>query len=100
LKRIREVSESDFESVVENQISLFNRSNIILKWRNLNDSYDENRLKNYKTLDGSDVNLIGNHDDDDIIIHVGITASECLSRISAVIDSLSLSSDYVKIKLK
>jgi uncharacterized protein with ParB-like and HNH nuclease domain len=100
LKRIREVSESDFESVVENQISLFNRSNIILKWRNLNDSFDENKLKNYKTLDGSDVNLIGNHDDDDIIIHVGITASECLSRISAVIDSLSLSSDYVKIKLK
>lgn len=100
LKHILEISQSDFKSIEENQITLFNRSNIIVKWRSLSDSFDENKLKNYKTLDGSEVNLSSIHDDDDLIIHVGITASECLSRISTVVESLCLPSDYVKIKLK
>ncbi|QJR22716.1 Protein of unknown function (DUF1524) [Brevinematales bacterium NS] len=102
LKYLKESPNYDFDNILNNQYEMFKREGTILKWSFLKKLMESNRdLKNrYKTLDGKFWDKVDDLNDDTLFVHINISASTCLSRITTIMDKLFLSNDSIKIKLK
>jgi uncharacterized protein with ParB-like and HNH nuclease domain len=90
----------DLDSVIEMQNVLFNKSNVIIRMKQAREVLDESKVKNYKMLDGSEVSLFDKYNDEDLIIHTAITASDCNARIYAIMESLCIPNEYARLMLK
>lgn len=102
LKYLKDKPDYDFEFILDNQLELFRREETILRWYTLKDIIDSNTdLSNrYKTFDGKVWDKVKELDDNLLFIHINISASNCMSRISSVMEKLSLPENAVQIKLK
>ncbi|OJU24213.1 MAG: hypothetical protein BGN92_10495 [Sphingobacteriales bacterium 41-5] len=102
LKYLKDKPDYDFEFILDNQLELFRREETILRWNTLKDIIDSNTdLSNrYKTFDGKVWDKVKELDDNLLFIHINISASNCMSRISSVMEKLSLPENAVQIKLK
>ena len=102
LKHLRDKPEFDFEFILDNQLELFRREDTIIKWSSLKDLIDTNvDLSNrYKTFEGKVWDKLKEVDDDMLFIHINISASNCMTRISNIMDKFNMSNNSVEIKLK
>ena len=102
LKYLRDSPEFDFDFILENQLECFRRDDTIIKWSALKELIDTNvDLSNrYKTFDGKVWGKLKVLDDDILFIHINISASNCMTRISNVMDKFNMPSNSVEIKLK
>ena len=102
LKYLRDSPEFDFDFILENQLECFRRDDTIIKWSALKELIDTNvDLSNrYKTFDGKVWEKLKVLDDDILFIHINISASNCMTRISNVMDKFNMPSNSVEIKLK
>lgn len=101
LKYLKNKPEYDFNHIVEYQFEIFGRNNTIVNWKMLkylgdNDNMDISR---YKTFEGKVWNKYKVLNDDLIFIHTNISASNCISRISNVMQKLFLPDNSVQIQL-
>ena len=102
LKYLRDSPDFDFDFILENQLECFRRDNTIIKWSALKELIDTNvDLSNrYKTFDGKVWEKLKALDDDILFIHINISASNCMTRISNVMDKFNMQTNSVEIKLK
>lgn len=101
LKYLKESHDYDFGFIIDNQEDLFNKDNIILKWSVLKDIIDENvDLSNrYKTFEGKVWDKVKDINDDLLFIHINISATICMSRISNIMDKFNMPANSLTIKL-
>ena len=92
----------DFQSIIDNQVELFKRDNVILKWSELKEIIDNDTeiSKRYKNFDSKVWQNLKEVNDDELFIHINISASMCMSRIATIIEKLFIPEDAVYIKLK
>lgn len=102
LKYLRDSPDFDFDFILENQLECFRRDDTIIKWSALKELIDINvDLSNrYKTFDGKVWEKLKILDDDILFIHINISASNCMTRISNVMDKFNMQTNSVEIKLK
>lgn len=103
LKYLKEKPEYDFDYIIDNQSSIFNRAeDTIIKWGSLKELIDSNidLTNRYKTFDGKVWDKVRELNNDLLFIHINISASNCMSRIASVMEKLFLPENAVQIKLK
>jgi len=102
LKYLKDKPEYDFEFILVNQLEMFRRDETILKWSSLKELIDSNvDLSNrYKTFDGKVWDKAKELSDDLLFIHINISASNCMTRISNVMERLFMPDNSVLVKLK
>lgn len=102
IQYIKENQNFDFVFLLDNQDELFNRKNTIVKWAILKSLID-NRIDlttRYKTFDGKIWDKVNNLTDDMLFIHINMSASTCMNRISSVMNKYNMSENSVEILLK
>ncbi len=101
LKYLKDKPEFDFEFILDNQPELFKREDAIIKWSSLKDIIDANSdLKSrYKTFEGKVWNKLREIDDDLLFIHTNISALNCITRISNIMDKFNMPANSVEIKI-
>lgn len=102
LKHLKDSPDYDFDFILENQLECFRRDDTIIKWSALKELIDTNvDLSNrYKTFDGKVWEKVKVLDDEILFIHINISASNCMTRISNVMDKFNMPPNSVEIKLK
>jgi len=102
LKYIKESKHFDFEFILDNQNDLFRKDDAILKWSSLESLIDKNiELTNrYKTFEGKIWNKVKNLTDNEIFIHINISASTCINRIANIMNKFNMPENSVEIELK
>lgn len=102
IKHLKGSKEFDFEFILENQLELFKKEDTIVKWSLLKDLIDSNidLSTRYKTFDGQVWTKVKELENDMLFIHINISASNCMTRISSVMEKFSMPEESVKIVLK
>lgn len=102
LKYLKDKPEYDFAFIMDNQVEIFRRDDTILKWSSLKELLDSkiDWSTRYKTFDGKVWEKVKELTDDLLFIHINISASNCISRISKVMEKLFIPEDSIHIKLK
>jgi uncharacterized protein with ParB-like and HNH nuclease domain len=102
INHLKNNSEFDFDFILENQTELFKREDTIIKWSTLKELSDTkvDLLNRYKTFDGKAWEKVKELDDDILFIHINISASTCMTRISNVMDKFNMHKNSIEIKLK
>jgi hypothetical protein len=101
LDYIKKSPEYDFDAILDNQYELFG-GDVIVKWHILKQMIEENNdmKKRYKSFDGDNCDKTKNLTDDTFFIHINISASTCMSRISNIMNKFNMPEDSVEIVLK
>ena len=101
LDYLKKSPEYDFDAILDNQYELFG-GDVIVKWHILKQMIEENNdmKKRYKSFDGDNCDKTKNLTDDTFFIHINISASTCMSRISNIMNKFNMPEDSVEIVLK
>jgi uncharacterized protein with ParB-like and HNH nuclease domain len=93
--------EYDFDAILDNQFELFGRD-VIIKWHILKQKIEENidLTWRYKTFEGKNWEKAKNLTDDTFFIHINISASNCMTRISNIMNKFNMLEGSVEIVLK
>ena len=91
----------DFDYILENQYELFNKNETILKWTKLKSLIEEriDLTNRYKTFKGKVWDKVINLSNEELFIHINISASTCITRIANVMNKFNISENEVEIKL-
>ena len=102
LKYLKDNPAYDFGFIVDNQTELFKREDTIIKWRTLKEIIDTNvdMSNRFKTFDGKVWDKVRDLDDELIFIHINISASNCMTRISNVMNKFNMNEESVKVLLR
>ncbi len=102
LKYFKDNKDYDFNILLDNQRELFGNENIIVKWSTLKLLIDNNidKTNRFKTFDGKTCDKVKFLTDDLLFIHINISASACISRISSLINKFNIADNSVEIVLK
>lgn len=94
---------SAFEEIILNQSNLFNKKEpVIIKWEDLKPQIDSrNELRSrYKNLDGEYYYEVRNLNDDELFVHVNMSASSCIARVYNIMNRFGMMEDFFTIVLK
>lgn len=102
LKYLKDSPAYDFGFIMDNQTELFKREDTIVKWRTLKDIIDTNvdLSSRFKTFDGKIWDKVKDLDEDLIFIHINISASNCMTRVSNVMNKFDMNEESVKVLLR
>jgi len=92
----------DFDYILQNQIEMFNRDDTIISWHRLKEIIDKKieLTDRYKNINGKTWEKVTNLNDDEIFIHINISAYSCMMRIANIMNKFNFSSSDVEINLK
>jgi len=92
----------DFDYILQNQIEMFNRDDTIINWRKFKEIIDDKieLTDRYKNLNGKTWEKVVELADDEIFIHINISAYTCIMRIANIMNKFNLSNNDVEINLK
>jgi uncharacterized protein with ParB-like and HNH nuclease domain len=101
LKYLKDSSDYDFDAILDNQFELFGRD-VIVKWHILKQRIEENidLTNRYKTFEEETWEKAKNLTDSTFFIHINISASTCMSRISNIMNKFNMPENSVEIVLK
>lgn len=101
IKYLKNSPEYDFDAILDNQYELFGRE-VIVKWHILKLMIEENidLTKRYKTFEEETWEKAKNLTDNTFFIHINISASNCMSRISNIMNKFNMPENSVEIVLK
>ncbi|MGB4204208.1 MAG: DUF262 domain-containing HNH endonuclease family protein [Bacteroidales bacterium] len=99
---LKESPDFDFDFIMDNQTELFKREETILKWSVLKEIIESNvdLSGRYKTFDGKVWDKVKDLNDDLLFIHINISASACMARISNIMEKFNMDEKSVEIKLR
>jgi hypothetical protein len=102
IEQTKHNAKFDFEYILRNQGELFNRNETILKWIKLKNIIDDKieLSDRYKTLNGKTWANTTNLTEDELFLHVNISASTCMARITNIMNKFNISDKDVEINLK
>ncbi len=102
LKHLKDSPKYDFEFILDNQTDLFRREETIVNWKTLQNIIDANldMSNRYKTFDGKVWDKVKDLEDDLLFIHINISASNCMTRISNVMNKFNMDEKAVEILLR
>src|SRR5699024_272633 len=102
LKYLKDSPEYDFEFILDNQTELFRREETIVKWKTLQNIIDSNldMSNRFKTFDGKVWDRVKDLENNLLFIHINISASNCMTRISNVMNKFNMDEESVKILLR
>lgn len=102
LKFIKDNPNLDFEIVLDYQMDIFGKSEVLIKWSEFKTLVENNSdLSNrYKTFEGKVWEKVRNLSDDIYFIHINISASTCMNRISNLMNKFNMNENFVEIVLK
>ncbi|MCL1994189.1 MAG: DUF262 domain-containing HNH endonuclease family protein [Spirochaetes bacterium] len=102
IEHIKNNKNIDFEYILENQIELFNKTETIISWLKLKEIIEDKiELSNrYKTINGKTWKNVPNLNDNEIFIHINISAYTCITRINNIMNKFNISNNDVEIDLK
>jgi uncharacterized protein with ParB-like and HNH nuclease domain len=102
IKHLKDTKNYEFEFILENQTELFKKEDAIVRWEVLEQMIDSNFVltNRYKSLSGKVWNNVTNLTDDTIFLHINISASTCINRISNIMNKFNMSEKSVLIVLK
>ena len=92
----------DFSYLIQNQMEIFNRDDTIINWRKLKEIIDDKieLSDRYKTLNEKTWEKVIDLTDDEIFIHINISAYSCIMRIANIMNKFNFSNNDVEIDLK
>lgn len=101
LDYLKKSPEYDFDAILDNQFELFGKD-VIVKWHILKPRIEENidLTWRYKTFEGKNWEKAKNLTDDTFFIHINISASNCMTRISNIMNKFNMPEESVEIVLK
>lgn len=101
LEYLKNSPEYDFDAILDHQFELFGRD-VIIKWHILKQKIEDNidLTRKYKTFEGKNWEKAKNLTDETFFIHINISASTCMSRISSIMNKFNMPEDSVEIVLK
>jgi uncharacterized protein with ParB-like and HNH nuclease domain len=103
LECIKERPDYDFEDILGNQSELFSKNDkTILNWSALKELIElrPDLSTRYKTFDCKTWDKLKELNNDILFIHINISASTCMTRISNVMEKMFMPLDSIEIKLK
>ena len=102
IKHLKDAKSYEFEFILGNQTELFRKEDAIVKWEILEQMIDNNFVltNRYKSFNGKVWNNVSKLSDDTIFLHINISASTCISRISNIMNKLNMAEKSVLIVLK
>lgn len=102
IKYIKDNQDYDFDIILDNQSELFKKEDTILKWAELEEILENNMdLSNrYKTFEGKVWDKVQTITADMYFLHINISASTCMTRISNIMNKFNMAENTVNIKLK
>jgi len=102
LKYIKDSEDLDFDFLLENQYELFRKEDAIIKGVVLEEKLDESidLVNRYKTFSGKRWDQVKNLPNDELFVHINISASTCINRLINIMNKLYMDEDSVKIVLK
>lgn len=101
LKYLKNNPEYDFDAILDYQYELFGRE-VIVKWHILKLMIEKNidLTSRYKTFEEETWEKAKNLTDNTSFIHINISASNCMRRISNIMNKFNMPEDSVEIVLK
>jgi uncharacterized protein with ParB-like and HNH nuclease domain len=101
LKYLKNSPEYDFDAILDYQYELFGRE-VIVKWHILKLMIEKNidLTSRYKTFEEETWEKAKNLTDNTSFIHINISASNCMRRISNIMNKFNMPEDSVEIVLK
>lgn len=102
LKHLKEDPDFDFDSILDNQLDLFGNEEIIVRWSVLKEIIDANvdYTNRFKTFEGKVWDKVKDLNEDLLFIHVLMSASRCMLRMSRVMEKFNMDSQEVTIRLR
>lgn len=102
IKYLKDNQDYDFEIILDNQSEIFKKEDTIIKWAELKEKLDDSMdsTKRYKTFEGEVWDKVKTITDDMFFIHINISASICMDRISNIMNKFNMSRDTVIVELK
>lgn len=102
MRHLKEDPDFDFTFILDNQLDLFSNEDTILKWGVLKEIIDANvdHTSRYKTFDGKVWDKVKELNEDLLFVHVLLSASRCMFRMSRVMEKFNMSPEEVEIKLR
>lgn len=102
LKYLKDNPAYDFGFIMDNQTELFKREDTIVKWRVLKDIIDTKAEMSgrFKTFDGKFWDKVKDLEDELIFIHTNISASNCMNRVSNIMNKFNMNEESVKVLLR
>lgn len=94
-------SNYDYDFIVDNQLDLFSKEDIIIKWSKLSLIIDDKieMSQRYKTFEGKLWDKVKNLNDDTYFIHINISASTCVTRITNIMNKFNMPEESVEIEI-
>lgn len=102
VKYLRDNKAYIFDFILDNQNELFKKEETIIKWSSFQVLIDKSidLSSRYKNFDGKVWDKVKNLSDDELFIHINISASTCINRISSIMNKFNIDENSVKITLK
>jgi len=102
LKFLKNNNSYDFQFILDNQVELFRKDDTIIKWSSLEVLIDQNYdLSNrYKTFEGKVWDKVKELSENELFIHINISASTCMTRVANIMNKFNMQEDSVEIVLK
>ena len=91
----------DYDFIIDNQSELFKKDDVIIKWSTLSLIIDDKIeiSQRYKTFENKVWNKVENLNSDTYFIHINISASTCVTRISNIMNKFNMPEESVEIVL-
>lgn len=91
----------DYDFIIDNQSELFKKDDVIIKWSTLSLIIDDKIeiSQRYKTFESKVWNKVENLNNDTYFIHINISASTCVTRISNIMNKFNMPEESVEIVL-
>jgi len=98
----RKDNNIDFDYIIQNQVEMFNKDYTIINWHKLKELIEEKieLTDRYKNINGKTWEKVSNLNDDEIFIHINISAYTCMMRIANIMNKFNVSNNDVEINLK
>ncbi|MDO9153390.1 MAG: DUF262 domain-containing HNH endonuclease family protein [Paludibacter sp.] len=102
IKYLRENENYDFDFIIDNQLELLGKNDVILKWSSLSRIIENNieMTSRYKTFDGKVWDKVKNINEDVIFLHINISTLTCMNRIAKIMNKFNMPDNSVEIVLK
>ena len=101
LNFIKDDNRFNMEKILSDQKKIFGIKDGIITWEQLEQKIQQNKdfKERYKSFDGFFVHKMKNVKSNELFIHINMSASSCIERISNIMNKFDINEDFVKISI-
>ena len=101
LNFIKDDNRFNMEKILSDQKKIFGIKDGIITWEQLEQKIQQNKdfKERYKSFDGFFAHKMKNVKSNELFIHINMSASSCIERISNIMNKFDINEDFVKISI-